>query len=432
MLSSRGLGHHEYEGYQPYPVLAFLGAVAYTPLERPSTATKTQDIKYSDSEEENNSADSDSNSDSDSNPKRPKLKKPGKAKGRPNSTSRPSQKYNVWSADVQENSLVDELESCGMKKKKFNRDLGVESYNLPFSITKPNKMRSRGSSRGYKRHWQDTKVKDPSPELSYGDKRELPDLQKTVDSDANDLAQDIANKLCETKDDLGQNEERINPLHCHRVGWNCLVRASKRKAKVSLSQKTTADDGEIRVRSRSGLMRKLDRRRTPGGVYFQLVKQSALTREQNSQIFGEPRQFYIAKKRANAQLRKQKAEELRRTLSADNLLPGLKTRAELTLDKIKKGDEIDGEPAVRNPPPSPATDGKDNSSDGVPDISDDTDTTNDEEGETTVITVQDNDSQDCQVVNVINPVVINPVAGGRELTSYDDDFLDLGCDMDTF
>ncbi|CAG2067626.1 unnamed protein product, partial [Timema podura] len=155
------------------------------------------------------------------------------------------------------------------------------------------------------------------------------------------------------------------------------------------------------------------------------------------QIFGEPRQFFVAKKRANAQLRKQKAEELRRTLSADNLLPGLKTRAELTLDKIKKGDEIDGEPAVRNPPPSPATDGKDNSSDGVPDISDDTDTTNDEEGETTVITVQDNDSQDCQVVNVINPVVtnpvvINPVAGGRQLTSYDDDFLDLGCDMDTF
>nr|CAD7573807.1 unnamed protein product [Timema californicum] len=400
-------------------VRRFLGAVAYTPLERPSTTTKTQDIKYSDSEEENNSADSDSNSDSDSNPKRPKLRKPGKAKGRPNSTSRPSQKYNVWSADVQENSLVDELESCGMKKKKkFNRDLGVESYNLPFSVTKPNKMRSQGSFRGYKRHWQDTKVKDPSPELlanglvvlsstaedgeieSYGDKRDLPDLQKTVDSDANDLAQDIANKLCETKDDLISSY---------------LVSPSNNRLKSELNKE-----------------RKLDRRRTPGGVYFQLVKQSALTREQNIQIFGEPRQFYAAKKKANAQLRKQKAEELRRTLSADNLLPGLKTRAELTLDKVKKGDEIDGEPAVRNPPPSPATDGKDNSSDGVPDISDDTDTTNDEEGETTVITVQDNDSQDCQVVNVINPVVINPVAGGRELTSYDDDFLDLGCDMDTF
>lgn len=56
------------------------------------------------------------------------------------------------------------------------------------------------------------------------------------------------------------------------------------------------------------------------------------------------------------------------------------------------GEELDAEARVTNPPPSPATDGRDNSSDGVPDL----------------------------------PEAKEPIC-------YDDDFLDLGCDnMDIF
>ena len=72
-------------------------------------------------------------------------------------------------------------------------------------------------------------------------------------------------------------------------------------------------------------------------------------------------------------------------------LPALLNRAELQMEQHNKHIETDGEAAVTNPPPSPATDGRENSSDGVPELSD------------------------------------------RQLNSYDDDFIDTTCDnMDVF
>lgn len=73
-------------------------------------------------------------------------------------------------------------------------------------------------------------------------------------------------------------------------------------------------------------------------------------------------------------------------------LPTLLTRTELQIQQQHKHCENDG---VTNPPPSPATDGRENSSDGVPEL-----------GEQ---------------------------LGSRQLTVYNDaDFLDVTSDMDVF
>jgi phosphorylated adapter RNA export protein len=74
-------------------------------------------------------------------------------------------------------------------------------------------------------------------------------------------------------------------------------------------------------------------------------------------------------------------------------LPTLLTRSELQIQQRHKHCETDG---VINPPPSPATDGRENSSDGVPELSEQ--------------------------------------LGSRQLTAYTDaDFLDVACDnMDVF
>jgi hypothetical protein len=76
----------------------------------------------------------------------------------------------------------------------------------------------------------------------------------------------------------------------------------------------------------------------------------------------------------------------------DRDLPALLTRSELLIQERHKHCETDG---VTNPPPSPATDGRENSSDWVPEM-----------GE--------------------------PLES-RPLSVYDDaDFLDVTCDMDVF
>jgi hypothetical protein len=73
-------------------------------------------------------------------------------------------------------------------------------------------------------------------------------------------------------------------------------------------------------------------------------------------------------------------------------LPTLLTRTELQIQQQHKHCETDG---VTNPPPSPATDGRENSSDGVPELSEQ--------------------------------------LGSRQLTVYNDaDFLDVASDMDVF
>jgi hypothetical protein len=73
-------------------------------------------------------------------------------------------------------------------------------------------------------------------------------------------------------------------------------------------------------------------------------------------------------------------------------LPTLLTRTELQIQQQHKHCETDG---VTNPPPSPATDGRENSSDGVPELSEQ--------------------------------------LGNRQLTVYNDaDFLDVTTDMDVF
>jgi hypothetical protein len=76
----------------------------------------------------------------------------------------------------------------------------------------------------------------------------------------------------------------------------------------------------------------------------------------------------------------------------DRDLPTLLTRSELSIQQRHKHCETDG---VTNPPPSPATDGRENSSDWVPEMNEPLET--------------------------------------RQLSVYDDgDILDVTCDMDVF
>ncbi|PSN47385.1 hypothetical protein C0J52_11173 [Blattella germanica] len=289
----------------------------YTPIPRPTACAKVcpTDLGYSDnSGDENDSLDSNSGNDSDSpafRPVKPKLKKRCMSDKSVHQTDK-QKKYKVWCSDVQESALTEDLLNCDVQKN-IDRSRDVESYNYKLAYKMEEQQEHeednekeqdvntykdvpRDPSRGLKRRYGERgNVKSrlgPRPTngnetLVKGTPREIIGLSVTMENTNEEVASDIANKLCEEKDDL---------------------------------------------------------------------------------IYG---------------------------LLGERDLPALLTRSERTLEEHNKHIETDGEAAVTNPPPSPATDGRENSSDGVPELSEQ--------------------------------------LSSRQLNCYEDDeFLDVSCDMDVF
>ncbi|EZA53924.1 hypothetical protein DMN91_011561 [Ooceraea biroi] len=344
---------------------------AYTILQRPHTAPVTNictKMRYSDDSDD--SADSESDSDSDSarnNVKRPKLKLKKHKKDVSKGGTLKSDKYKVWCTQVQEESLTEDLVSCGVTKNPY-QERSVESYNFTLGFgynnrehhnnnssedeekeTEPRLTNKRTNSDRYNVKLRLGKRKTfIENDVQKGSARIIADLSTTVESTDADVATDITTKLSEKKDLLIR---RIVDI----IG--------KEKA-IDFFQKTRKieEDGGMLIMNGS-------RRRTAGGVYLWLVKNDKhIPQEEIRQIFyydqNEHRRMNIA--------RRQKTQEIIRNFEngSEKDLPALLTRAELSTSEIaeearlRRGEGMDRPPVdsdrtVSNPPPSPVTDDPD-------------------------------------------------------------------------
>jgi phosphorylated adapter RNA export protein len=199
--------------------------VDYDPLPRPTVyGSGAMSMKYSDhSGDENDSVDSDSGDDSDSpgfRAKKPKLKKKCGAGEETTHPSSKQNKYNIWCSELQETSLTEELVNCDVRNKKFDRSRDVESYDYKLAYTvddqQGNSVDSCGSKssafpQGVKRRYRDRgsatlrlgkRPSDGNESERRGSPRSLFELNVTVENTNEEVACDIANKLCEEKEDL--------------------------------------------------------------------------------------------------------------------------------------------------------------------------------------------------------------------------------------
>jgi phosphorylated adapter RNA export protein len=181
-------------------------------------------MKYSDnSGDENDSIDSDSGNDSDSpgfRAKKPKLKKKcGAVEDATHPTSKKN-KYSIWCSELQEASLTEELVNCDVRNKKIDRSRDVESYDYKLAYTMDDQQgdsvdscgsKSRTFPQGVKRRYRDRgraklclgkHLSDSNDSDRRGSPRNLSDLNVTAENTNEEVASDIANKLCEEKDDL--------------------------------------------------------------------------------------------------------------------------------------------------------------------------------------------------------------------------------------
>lgn len=369
----------------------------YTPLERPSYSnvsnSRFRNNEISDYKSESSSPEDSDTSGSDS-PSMKKIRKKSKLKpvNRVNDESfvGKQKKYGVWSMGLQEEALTDGLITSCEVERSFERTRDVESYdfNLPFKLAAENyqppspdkancddsdindqitqlnqrpdssfrdfnRKRSHDSmSDGYRRGYRgrhhhgkrggkcDSVYKQGSPKI-------LLPLSTTASDNEEDVARDIADKLNEEKENLIVQVVKV---------------LGKEKA-IDLfvqTKKIEEDGGMLIVRG--------NRRRTPGGIFLFILKQDeGISQEDKQSIFADDRRTAVQeKKAASAQRRKLKSEEIMRNLAAADGLPPLSSRKELVPKQEQpmrdEGDQEDvtEEEVVSNPPPSPATDGREN------------------------------------------------------------------------
>lgn len=346
----------------------------YNVLQRPHIVqAKEEQAKLGYSDESDDTDDTESDSDSDSahtRNKKPKLKIK-KTKSLSNNWGPNNDKYKVWCTQIQEESLTEDLVSCGVTKKLCQRN--VESYNFtlrfPSNANESHNNNSSDDERYSEQRLtnkrtnsdrQNVKLRlgkrrnSMEVENQKGSVRIIADLSTTIDSTDSEVATDITNKLREKQDSLISKIVSI-------IG--------KEKA-IDFFQKTKQieEGGGLLIMNGS-------RRRTAGGVYLWLVKNDEhLPQEKIREIF-----YFNKKKNAEennknieADKNRKKTQELMRSLEngSDKDLPTLLTRAELSTRQIaeearlRRGVGMDRMPldsdrTVTNPPPSPVTDDPD-------------------------------------------------------------------------
>ncbi|XP_060527260.1 phosphorylated adapter RNA export protein [Cylas formicarius] len=370
----------------------------YRPLPRPENYAQevsqrfppVNNISYSDSEEESAS----SNSDSDLDSRTQIVKKPKRVKLQPKVLPRSTKhkKYDIWSTRMQEDVLAETFNSCDVTYKDRSRN--VESYDYSLARKYYEQIDQR---QGNKRTRDDRKNsafkfkdKPTNKERNLkGKPRIIPDLNVDINCINEDIAKDIANKLCEEREDLVLK----------------ILDAMGKEKTFELFEETR------RIEKEGGmLIMNQTRRRTPGGLFLYLVRNDYhITPEQKQKIFEEDRQKF---KEMLKEKRKKRQQKFKDEAAKSKLLPDLLTHAELLASKNPNPktnlDALD-EGNCTNPPPSPETDHQE-SGDGMG------------SGQITSL-VNDSHSTDNSMENT----------RGR-LKTYDDDFLDIGCsqDMDLF
>ena len=172
---------------------------------------------YSDnSADENDSLDSNSENDSDSSDFRPVRPKKKRMSVKVVHETNRKNKYAVWCSELQEAALTEELVNCDVRQNAMDRSRSVESYDysLAYKMKDQNSVSSesgpRESTRGLKRRFQDrgnVKLRLGPRRVSVNsdvmaEPRILSGLHVTVENTNEEVASDIANKLCELKEDL--------------------------------------------------------------------------------------------------------------------------------------------------------------------------------------------------------------------------------------
>jgi phosphorylated adapter RNA export protein len=183
----------------------------YTPLQRPAEPEPThRAMAPDDSDPSAEESDSDDSDDSQHGQKKPKLK-PSLMKTRqiPDKVK----KYNVWSSGIQEEVLTQELTNCEVAQRyERNRDVESYDYTMSHNNTNPEEYYGNLPRTSNKRHHGECQSRGirarlgrrrrSSDDAMKGLPRTMLDLTTTVDNTAEEVAKDIANKLCEEKEEL--------------------------------------------------------------------------------------------------------------------------------------------------------------------------------------------------------------------------------------
>ncbi|XP_012285359.1 phosphorylated adapter RNA export protein isoform X2 [Orussus abietinus] len=372
----------------------------YKILQRPHIEKPMEEplkMRYSDESDDTTESESDSDSDSGhAKAKKPKIKL---KRYRTKSQSRTSRndKYKVWCTQVQEESLTEDLVSCGVTKR-ICQGRSVENYDFTLRYTLrdtelPNNVSSEEEKEVEQRLTNKRTYSDRrNVKLRLGKRRNsmdidsqrgsvriISDLSITADSTDEDVAADITSKLNEKKDLL---IKRIVDI----IGKDMAIDFFQKTKKIE-------EDGGMLIMNGS-------RRRTAGGVYLWLVKNDEhIPQEKIREIFyTDKKEHNEERKKVDACARRKKTQDLMRNLEngSEKDLPALLTRAEFSTRQIaeearlRRGEgmertPLDSDRTVSNPPPSPVTDDPDHS---------------------------------------------EQPTGQRQVQDYSDDFLDIGVDVD--
>ncbi|XP_049876955.1 phosphorylated adapter RNA export protein [Pectinophora gossypiella] len=324
----------------------------YIPLERPEAFNPPSlvHMQIQDEQSDEASPEESSGSESDEPRRRPKRTKLRPRRPQPQSQPGKKDKYNVWCKALQEDLLTEDMVSCDVTKKS---SYGVESYDYTIKyrlddnyvskkiFTNSNNYEDNERTSNKRRHAERSNIK-----LRLGKRvnshrqleekpipRYLPDLSATTEDPIETIALDIADKLAEEKKELVGRIVQV-------LGANKAIEIYKE------TQRVEADGGMMVMNG--------TRRRTAGGIFFFLLKRDdEVSQAMINQIFTEDRKETARKfKRSRTKSRQQVVEQLKQSLT-DSELPSLLSRGEAAA------------PAGHgsNPPPSPATDARDCSSD---------------------------------------------------------------------
>lgn len=346
-------------------------------------------------------------------------------------------KYNIWTESLQEDTLMETMRGCDVTLNGMrNRDVESYDYNLKYRMNGGNAFQrvlkrrqsnsddsdgygggkrfrsmSFGGNGGRDREKKSVKLrlgKRNSSDSNSNDSfqsaaRHIVDLNVPVDCPNETFATELANKLCEEKDELMLRVVNV-------LGKDIPAKLFKE------TQKIEADGGMLIMNGA--------RRRTPGGVFLFLLKHNEeIDKDDKKAIFLEEKKTAVKERKiSQAVNREKKVEELKKTLNrqaAENELP---TRSDLLLSHLK----AETHSTLSNPPPSPVGD---DHREGSPDFEPQNVHVNVTSPEKALV-----DSKDELLEAESENLALQPPAQEPpELQSYDDDYLEMTCDdMDLF
>ncbi|KAL0820220.1 hypothetical protein ABMA28_006142 [Loxostege sticticalis] len=323
----------------------------YIPLTRPEAFNPPSLVHMQIQDEQSDEASHETTgSDSDEEPRRrPKRTKLRPRRPQPQGQTDKKEKYNVWCKALQEDLLTEDMVSCDVTTKKS--DYGVESYDYTIKYRLDDNYISKkvfsndkdldlNRTSNKRRHVDRSNVKlrlgkrvNSHQEQAKQNPRFLPDLAVTTQDPIEQIANEIAENLAEEKKDLVGRIVEVVGVH-------------KAMEIYKATQRVEADGGMLVMNG--------TRRRTPGGIYFFLLKRDDdVSQDMVNQIFIEDRKETARKiKKSRAKTREKVMEQLKQSLT-DSELPSLLSRGEATVQSEHGS----------NPPPSPVTDARECSSD---------------------------------------------------------------------